>query len=52
MYREGAGNGNSSLTLESAAFGGGILTPTGAMLYVTDYLGSVRAVIDGNTGEL
>ena len=52
VYRKGAGNGNGSLTLESAAFGGGILTPTGAMLYVTDYLGSVRAVIDGNTGEL
>ena len=52
VYRKGAGNGNSSLTLESAAFGGGRLTPTGAMLYVTDYLGSVRAVVNGKTGEL
>ena len=34
VYRKGAGNGNNSLTLESAAFGGGRLTPTGAMLYV------------------
>ena len=52
VYRKGAGNGNSSLTLESAAFGGGKLTPAGAMLYVTDYLGSVRAVVNGGTGEL
>ena len=52
VYRKGAGNGNGSLTLESAAFGGGRLTPTGAMLYVTDYLGSVRVVVNGNTGEL
>ena len=52
VYRKGAGNGNSSLTLESAAFGGGRLTPSGAMLYVRDYLGSVRAVVDGKTGEL
>ena len=41
VYRKSAGPGNSSLTLESAAFGGGRLTPNGAMLYVTDYLGSV-----------
>ena len=52
VYRKGAGNGNSSLTLESAAFGGGLLTPAGAKLYVTDYLGSIRAVVDGETGEL
>ena len=52
VYRKGAGNGNSSLTLESAAFGGGRLTPTGAMLYVTDYLGSVRAVVDGANGAI
>lgn len=42
----------SSLTLESAVFGGGRLTPGGAMLYVTDYLGSVRAVVNGITGTL
>ena len=52
VYRKSAGNNNSSLTLESAAFGGGRLTPDGAMFYVTDYLGSVRAVVDGKTGEL
>ncbi len=52
VYRKSAGLGNSSLTLESAAFGGGRLTPSGAMLYVTDYLGSVRAVVDGQSGEL
>ena len=50
VYRKGSGS--SSLTLESAAFGGGRLTPSGAMLYVTDYLGSVRAVIDGTTGQI
>ena len=52
VYRKSAGPGNSSLTLESASFGGGRLTPSGAMLYVTDYLGSVRAVVDGQSGEL
>ena len=52
VYRKSAGPGNSSLTLESAAFGGGRLTPSRAMLYVTDYLGSVRAVVDGQSGEL
>ena len=52
MYRKSAGPVNSSLTLESASFGGGRLTPSGAMLYVTDYLGSVRAVVDGQSGEL
>ena len=53
VYRKSSGsNAGSSLTLESAAFGGGRLTPDGAMLYVTDYLGSVRAVVDGKTGEL
>ena len=52
VYRKSAGDNNSSLTLESAAFGGGRLTPDGALLYVTDYLGSVRAVVDGKTGEL
>ena len=53
VYRKRSGsNAGSSLTLESAAFGGGLMTPSGAMLYVTDYLGSVRAVVDGKTGEL
>ena len=45
-------NGGSSLTLESAAFSGGRLTPNGVMLHVTDYLGSVRAVINGNSGAV
>ncbi len=53
VYRKRSGsNASSSLTLESAAFGGGLMTPSGAMFYVTDYLGSVRAVVDGKTGEL
>lgn len=52
VYRKSTGPVNSSLTLESASFGGGRLTPSGAMLYVTDYLGSVRAVVDGQSGEL
>lgn len=52
VYRKSAGDNNSSLTLESAAFGGGRLTPDGALLYVTDYLGSVRTAVDGKTGEL
>lgn len=52
VYRKSSGSNNSSLTLESAAFGGGRMTPDGALLYVTDYLGSVRAVVDGKTGEL
>ena len=53
VYRKSSGsNASSSLTLESAAFGGGRLTPDGALLYVTDYLGSVRAVVNGKTGEL
>ena len=53
VYRRSSGsNAGSSLTLESAAFGGGRLTPDGALLYVRDYLGSVRAVVDGKTGDL
>ena len=53
VYRKSSGgNAGSSLTLESAAFGGGLMTPSGAMFYVTDYLGSVRAVVDGKTGDL
>ena len=50
VYRKSSGS--SSLTLESASFGGGRLTPSGAMLYVTDYLGSVRAVVNGSTGAI
>ena len=50
VYRKSSDD--SSLTLESAAFGGGRMTPDGVLLYVTDYLGSVRAVVDGQTGEL
>ncbi len=50
VYR--TSDGGSSLTLESAAFGGGRLTPDRALFYVTDYLGSVRAVVDGTTGDL
>ena len=53
VYRKSSGsNAGSSLTLESAAFGGGRLTPRGAMFYVTDYLGSVRAVVDGTSGAV
>ena len=53
VYRKSfGGNAGSSLTLESAAFGGGLMTPSGAMFYVTDYLGSIRAVVDGKTGDL
>lgn len=37
---------------ESATFASGILTRKGAMLYVKDYLGSVRAVVDGKTGVI
>ena len=53
VYRKSSGsNAGSSLTLESAAFGGGRMTPDGALLYVTDYLGSVRAVVNGSTGAI
>ena len=50
VYRKSSGN--SSLTLESASFGGGRLTPSGAMLYVTDYLSNVRAVVNGSNGAI
>ena len=49
VYRRGA---DSSLTLESAGFSGGRLTGASVLMYATDYLGSVRAVVDGRTGEL
>ena len=42
---------DGALTLESAACPEGRLTPGKALLYVTDHLGSVRYVIDGNTGS-
>ena len=43
VYRQGA---DSSLTLESARFSGGRLTGESVLMFVTDYLGSVRAVVD------
>ena len=49
VFRQGS---NGSLTFESALFGGGLLTSTGVLLYVKDYLGSVRAVLDADTGEI
>ena len=49
VYRQSA---DSSLTLESASFSGGLLTPDNVLLYVRDYLGSVRAVVDAETGAL
>ena len=49
VYRRGS---DGSLTFESASFSGGRLTLNETLLYVTDYLGSVRAVVDGKTGEL
>ena len=53
VYRQSSGGeGNSSLTLESASFSGGLLTPGNVLLYVRDYLGSVRAVVDAETGAL
>ena len=39
-----------AMTLESAACSGGRLTPAGALLHVTDNLGSVRAVVRGSDG--
>ena len=47
VYRKSSGS--SSLKLESAAYSGGRVTPGRALLYVTDYLGNVRAVVDGST---
>ncbi|MBO5194054.1 MAG: peptidoglycan DD-metalloendopeptidase family protein [Bacteroidales bacterium] len=48
VYRKSPGS--SSLTLESVSFGGGRLAAGRVLLHVRDYLGSVRAVIDGSTG--
>ena len=50
--RRNQAQSDSSLTLESAKFSGGRLTGASVLMYVTDYLGSVRAVVDGRTGEL
>ena len=44
-------NPSGTLTFESAAFEGGRLTEAGPRYFVTDHLGSVRAVIDGNAAQ-
>ena len=44
-------NASGTLTFESAAFDGGRLTEAGPRYFVTDHLGSVRAVIDGNAAQ-
>ncbi len=49
IYRKGA---NGALSLESAPFGGGRLTPAGVRYHVTDHLGSVVAVSDGSNSVL
>ena len=46
IYRRGS---NGTLSLESASFGTGRLTPSGVRYHVTDHLGSVMAVVDGTT---
>ncbi|MDY4482307.1 MAG: RHS repeat-associated core domain-containing protein [Candidatus Cryptobacteroides sp.] len=43
---------DGTLTLESAVCDEGRLTPERALLYVRDHLGSVRAVVDGNSAEI
>ena len=48
-YRRAA---DGSLALESAACAEGRLTPGGAMLHLTDHLGSVVAVVRGSDGAL
>ncbi len=48
IYRRTSGG---ALSLESAAFSKGTLTTEGARYHVTDHLGSVRAVVDGETGD-
>lgn len=40
------------LTLESAPSPTGRITPDGMRYHITDHLGSVRAVIDGQSGEI
>ena len=41
-----------ALTFESVPFAAGRMTGDGICYYVTDHLGSVRAVLDGETGNL
>ncbi len=43
---------DGTMTLESAVCDEGRLTPERALLYVRDHLGSVRAVVDGNSAEI
>lgn len=43
IYRRAS---DGTLSLESAAFAEGMLTPAGVHYHVTDHLGSVRAVVD------
>ena len=47
IYRRAS---DGTLSLESAAFAEGMLTPTGVHYHVADHLGSVRAVVDGESG--
>ena len=47
IYRRAS---DGTLSLESAAFAEGMLTPAGVRYHVTDHLGSVRAVVDGESG--
>ncbi len=43
---------SGTLALEGVPFTAGRLTPGGVRYHVTDHLGSVRAVVDGNTGDI
>ena len=47
IYRRAS---DGTLSLESVAFAEGMLTPEGVRYHVTDHLGSVRAVVDGESG--
>ena len=47
IYRRAS---DGTLSLESVAFAEGTLTPEGVHYHVTDHLGSVRAVVDGESG--
>ena len=47
IYRRAS---DGTLSLESVAFAEGTLTPEGVRYHVTDHLGSVRAVVDGESG--
>ena len=44
-------NGNA-LTLESAGFSGGLITPSETQYYLADHLGSTRVVVNGSGTEL